>query len=117
MAELDRLIAPAVRQARATLPQAKKRFLAGLPTGQAFFLTTRLIDAEGLGEQVFVRGGQWQGRQVQGTTANELDVVKTYHQNQVISFPESAVLDWTSSLPGGSEEGNYVGKLLDATAP
>lgn len=116
LAQLDRRIAPAVKQARATLPQAKKRFLAGLPTGQAFFLTTRVNDPDGLTEQVFVRVKQWQGQQVEGTIANQLDVVKTYQLNQLVAFPESAVLDWTISRPDGTEEGNYVGKLLDAGA-
>jgi hypothetical protein len=112
--ELDRRIAPAVKQARAMLPQAKKRFLAGLPAGQAFFLTTRVSDPNGLIEQVFVRVTQWQGTKVQGTIANELNVVRTYQPNQLITFSESAVLDWTISQPDGTEEGNFVGKLLDA---
>ena len=38
----ERAIAPYVAQARATYPQAKQRFLAGLPRGQSFFLTARL---------------------------------------------------------------------------
>ena len=112
--ELDRRIAPAVKQARATLPQVKKRFLAGLPAGQALFLTTRISDPNGLIEQVFVRVAQWQGTKVQGTIANELNVVKTYQPDQLITFSESAILDWTVSQPDGTEEGNFVGKLLDA---
>ena len=114
VAALDRLIAPAVRQARATLPKARRRFLAGLPAGQAFFVTTRLQDPDGTFEQVFVQVTQWSGSQVQGTVASELGVVKTYRQNQSVTFPAAAVLDWTISRPDGSEEGNYVGKLLDA---
>lgn len=116
LAQLDHRIAPAVRQARKTLPQAKRRYLAGLPAGQAFFLSTRLRDPDGLVEQVFVRVTEWRGTQVKGTIANELGIVKTDQQNQLISFPDSAVLDWTISRPDGSEEGNYVGKLLDAGA-
>lgn len=114
IASLDRHIAPAVKQARKTLPQAKQRFLSGLPAGQAFFLTTRVKDPDGTFEQVFVRVTEWQERQVQGTIASEPDLVKNYRLKQVISFPESAILDWTISHPDGSEEGNYVGKLLDA---
>lgn len=114
LAQLDRRIVPAVRAARATLPKAKQRFLAGLPAGQVFFLTTRVSDPDGLAEQVFIRVTQWQGTKVQGTIANDLDVVKTYRVNQLITFPESAVLDWTISQPDGTEEGNFVGKLLDA---
>jgi uncharacterized protein YegJ (DUF2314 family) len=113
VADFDRRIAPAVKKALATLPQAKRRFLKGLPEGQVFFLSTRIKDPDGTFEQVFVRVQQWSGAQVQGTIANALGTVKTYQQNQLISFPESEVLDWTISRPDGSEEGNYVGKLLD----
>jgi len=114
LAAFERHIAPAVKQARATLPQAKRRFLAGLPEGQAFYVTTRVADPDGRFEQVFVRVKQWQGPQVRGFIASRLGVVKSFQQNQLITFPESTVLDWTISRPDGSEEGNYVGKLIDA---
>ncbi|TVT40169.1 DUF2314 domain-containing protein [Hymenobacter setariae] len=114
LAAFERHIAPAVQQARATLPQAKRRYLKGLPDGQIFFVTTRISDSEGLFEQVFVRVRQWQGSQVSGEIASELNNIKTYRQGQLIHFPESAVFDWTISRPDGTEEGNYVGKLLDA---
>jgi len=112
--ELDTQIASAVKQAHATLPSVKKRFHAGLPEEQVLFLTTRLYDANGTFEQVFVRVREWSGSTVQGIIANELLTVQKYVQGQQISFPEKAVLDWTISLPDGSEEGNFVGKLLDS---
>jgi len=115
LAAFDQHIAPAVKQARATLPQAKRRFLKGLPSGQAFFVTTRITDPDVLFEQVFVRVRQWQGAQVSGEIANELGTVKTYQQGQLINFPESAVLDWTISRPDSTEEGNYVGKLIEGS--
>jgi len=114
LAAFERHIAPAVQQARATLPQAKRRYLKGLPEGQLFFVTTRISDPSGLFEQVFVRVRQWQGSQVSGEIANELNNVKTYRQGQLIHLPEAAVFDWTISRLDGTEEGNYVGKLLDA---
>ena len=49
-----------------------------------------------------------------GLIANELGNVKTFQQNQLITFSEAVVLDWTISRPDGTEEGNYIGKLLDA---
>jgi uncharacterized protein YegJ (DUF2314 family) len=107
-------IAPAVKQGRATLPQAKRRFLQRLPAGQVFFVTTYLTDPDGNFEQVFVRVKRWQDKQVSGLIANELGNVKGFQQNQLITFPESAVLDWTISRSDGTEEGNYIGKLLDA---
>ncbi len=110
----DKHIAPAVKQGRATLPQAKRRYLQGLPAGQAFFVTTRLTDPDGTYEQVFIKVQRWQEKQVTGLIASEIGTVKSFQQNQPITFPESAVLDWTISHPDGTEEGNYIGKLLDA---
>ena len=107
-------IAPAVKQGQATLPQAKRRFLQGLPEGQIFFVTTYLTDPDGSFEQVFIRVKSWQAKQVSGLIANELGNVKSFQHNQLITFPESAVLDWTISRPDGTEEGNHIGKLLDA---
>lgn len=109
----DDAIAPAVKQARKTLPQAKKRFLQGLKPDEAFFLTTRIYDADGKFEQVFVRVTKWENNRVVGTIANELGTVKQYQVNQSIEFPEKAILDWTVAKPDGSEEGNYVGKFID----
>lgn len=112
--ELDTQIASAVKQARTTLPGVKKRFQAGLPEEQVLFLTTRLYDANGTFEQVFIRVREWSGTVVHGIIANELLTVQSFTQGQQIIFPEKAVLDWTISLPDGSEEGNFVGKLLDS---
>ncbi|MGI4869705.1 MAG: DUF2314 domain-containing protein [Janthinobacterium lividum] len=114
LAAFKRHIAPAIKQGQASLPQAKRRFLQGLPDGQVFFVTTCLTDPDGSFEQVFVRVRQWQDKQVSGLIANELGNVKTFQQNQLITFSEAVVFDWTISRPDGTEEGNYIGKLLDA---
>ena len=114
LAALDHRIAPAVKQARAILPQAKRRFLKGLPDGQGSYVTTRVADPDGRFEQVFVRVKQWQGSQIQGFITSQSNVVESFQKNQLVTFSESAVLDWTISRPDGSEEGNYVGKLIDA---
>ena len=116
-AAMDRQIAPAVKQAQATLPQAKRRYLAGLPAGQTFYVTTRISDPGGNPqEQVFVRVTQWPGATVKGVLDNDLLAVKTFRKGQAVTVPETAVLDWTINGPGSKQEGNYVGKLLGAGA-
>lgn len=112
--QFDALIADAVQRARRTLPQAKQRFLTGLPDDQTFLLTTRLYDADGTYEQVFVRVLSWEGALVRGAIVNELNLVAQYTQGQVITFPDKAILDWTISYSDGSEEGNYVGKFINS---
>ena len=109
----DKLIAPAVKQAHKTLPQAKKRFLAGLPPDESFFLTTRIYDTDGKYEQVFVRVAKWGKDKIEGTIASDLNLVEEYKTNQSIEFPEKAILDWTIAKADGREKGNYVGKFID----
>lgn len=109
----EKIIAPAVKEAQKTLPQAKQRFLLGLPSDEAFFLTTRIYDTDGSFEQVFIRVTNWESTTVIGTIANELRAVQQYHPNQSIEFPEKDILDWTITKSDGSEEGNFVGRFID----
>ena len=115
--EMDRQIAPAVKQARATLPQTKRRYLAGLPAGTTLYVTTRISDTDGdPQEQVFVKVTQWRGTVIKGVLDNDLQAVKTFRRGETVTVQEAAVLDWTINGPGGRQEGNYVGKLLQASA-
>lgn len=109
----DVLIAPYVEKAQKTLAKAKKKYTEGLKDGQAFFLTTRIYDSLGNYEQIFVRVTSWKKGNVSGTIANQLNAVKGFSFGQLITFPESAILDWLITNPDGSEEGNFVGKYLD----
>ena len=45
---------PYVKKARDTYAAAKARYMAGLPPGQSFFVTARLVDDAGRMEQIFV---------------------------------------------------------------
>lgn len=110
----DRLIAPYVAQAKASYPQARERFLRGLPRGESFFVKTELVDSDGKREGAFVFVQSIRGGQVQGRIWTELLLVKEYKDKAPYSFPEERVLDWLISKLDGSEEGNYVGKFLDS---
>ena len=108
---------PYVAQARATYPQAKARFLKGLPANESFFLTTRLRDTTGLREQVFIVVDSIKGSTVYGRIWSQVMLVRTYHLREPYSFPESELLDWLITKPDGTEEGNFVGKFLDTYQP
>src|SRR5690606_18077567 len=54
MDSFEAAIAPYIAQAKSTYPQARAKFLGGLPKGQHFFVTTRLYDNTGAFEQVFI---------------------------------------------------------------
>ncbi len=110
-------IKPYVEQARKTYPAAKARFLAGLPPKHDFFLTARLHDSEGNWEQVFVEVKEIGDGKVKGLIANDIQMVTGYKLGDSYAFSESELLDWTISLPDGTEEGNVVGKFLDTYKP
>jgi hypothetical protein len=109
----ERAIAPYVTQARTTYPQAKQRFLAGLPAGQSFFLTARLSDRKGNVEQVFIAVRTIRDGIVSGRIWNDVMHVEGFRRGDSFTFPEREMVDWLITKPDGSEEGNAVGKFLD----
>lgn len=109
----EEAIRPHVEQARKTYPEAKQRFLKGLPRGHIFFVTTRLYDAQRRFEQVFVAVTEIKEGKIRGTLASDVRLVSVYRHGDDYTFPESELYDWTISKPDGTEDGNFVGKFLD----
>lgn len=109
-------LAVPLEKARRTLSQAKKRYQAGLAAGQQLLLTVRVYASDTTFRQVQARVLSWQGPTVQGMVGTGADSAGPPAAQPEVSliFPESAVLDWTIVAANGREEGNYVGKYLDA---
>jgi uncharacterized protein YegJ (DUF2314 family) len=116
-AAFERAIAPHVAKARATYPEARERYLRGLPTGHTFFVTTRLYDEQGRWEQAFIQVTGIANGKIHGRIASQLTLVTNLENGQKYSFPEADLLDWMVARPDGSEEGNVVGKFLDTYRP
>lgn len=114
---LYRAIAPFVAVARASYPEAKRRFLAGLPRGETFFVTVRLRDSLDRHEQVFVVVDSIVRDSIAGRIWSRVEVVKGHRLRQPYAFPETELLDWLIAKPDGTEEGNVVGKFLDTSEP
>jgi len=110
-------IKPYIEKARKTYPDAKERFLAGLPPKHVFFVTVRLHDSSGRWEQVFIAVKEIKEGTISGLIASEIEAVSGYKIGDKYSFPESELLDWTVSKPDGTEDGNFVGKFLDTYKP
>ncbi len=110
--ELTEALKPLIVQARATLPDAKKRYLAGLPSGHFMSVTTGLTDKNGHHEQVFVTIDSWTGDVVNGRLANDVSL-EGYKRGQALKVNEIDMLDWTIVNPKGEEEGNVLGKFID----
>lgn len=112
--QLEAAIKPYIEKAKTTYPQAKARYLNGLPPKHTFFVTTRLHDASKRFEQVFIAVKQIKDGQISGVIASEVHLVTGYRAGDAYSFPESELIDWTISKPDGTEEGNFVGNFLDS---
>ena len=114
---MDTAMQPYIAQARATWPQAKQRYLAGLPPRNTFFVTALIIDDSDRREQVFIAVDSIQSGKISGRIWNRVDIVHGYRLGDRYTFPESELRDWLITKPDGSEEGNYVGKFLDGYEP
>jgi uncharacterized protein YegJ (DUF2314 family) len=109
---LERAIAPYTAQARKSYPDAKKRYLAGLPRGQRFSVVTKL-HSPGREEAVFVTVTGIKGDQVTGHIDSDVRGVVGYKAGDSYTLAERDIADWVIVRPDGSEEGNLIGKFLD----
>jgi uncharacterized protein YegJ (DUF2314 family) len=115
--KFEAAIAPYVKKAREALPEAKKKYLAGLPQNQIFYVTIKLYDSSKTYEQVFVRITSWKGESIQGILDSSPSIIPNHTKGEKLTCRESEILDWTISKPDGTEEGNFVGKFLDTYHP
>ena len=106
-------LADPVREALRTLPQAKKKFLTGLPDGDQFLLSVRVATSDTSFRQASARVLGWNGKTVQALLLPEAADLATPLEPTPVSFPETAVVDWTLLRASGREEGNYVGRYTD----
>lgn len=117
MRALYKAMQPSVDQARATWPNARRRFQEGLPAKHTMFVTTRLRDAGDREEQVFVVVDSVAGDHVIGRIWSQIHVVAGFRLGQSYSLKDAAILDWMIARPDGSEEGNVVGKFIETYTP
>lgn len=111
--QVSEAVRPLIAQARALYPEAKRRFLAGLPQGQAFFVSVPLRDAAGRVEQAYVGVQTYQGHTILGRIASPLERVQGFAVGDPYEGPEAAVMDWVIIHPDGTEEGKFIGRFLD----
>ncbi len=111
-AELERAIAPYREEARKSYPDAKWRYLAGLPPGYHFFVVTDL-HSPGAVESVFIAVTSIKGDRITGVINSNILTVAGYKAGDSYTLSEHDIIDWVIVRPDRSEEGNFVGKFLD----
>lgn len=115
--KLNEALKPHIEEARRTYPDAKKRFLDGLPPKEHFYLTVKLRDDKGRIEQAFIEVKEIIDGIVKGLITDEVTFVTKYKKGDEYTFPESELIDWRITKPNGTQEGNFVGKFLDTYEP
>src|SRR4051794_40580127 len=79
-------------KARSTLNDAITRFRSGLPRGETFFVTTRLVDSAGRKEQIFVAIDSAPGPRLVGRIWSEVVLIKGYQNGQRYELRPDAVI-------------------------
>lgn len=110
----DRLarIAELTTEAMKSYPDAKARYLRGLPAGEHFFVVATLTSGSAK-ENVFIAVNSIKDGTINGTIASDIMNVSGFKAGDAYAFAEDRLVDWLISKPDGSEEGNIVGKFLD----
>jgi hypothetical protein len=85
---MDAAMQPYIAQARATWPQAKQRYLAGLPARNTFFVTALIVDDSDRREQVFIAVDSIQSGKISGRIWNRVDIVHGYRLGDRYTLPD-----------------------------
>ena len=113
LARAQAALADPLREALRTLPAAKKRFQVGLPQGDQLLLSVRVQATDTSFRQASARVLGWHGSNIQALLLPSPAGATGLAEPLPVSFPETAVVDWTLLRASGREEGNYVGRHLD----
>jgi len=114
--ELQKFINPYIDKAKATFPAVKQKYIAGdyVRENRSMYVQIDLTGKDGTKEMAFIRVIWCAGTKFQGILANEMYFVKEYTNGDTLSFGENQVVNWVVADAEGREEGNYVGKAIDA---
>ena len=93
------------------MAQVRKRYAAGLADGERCLVLVRVRASDTSFRQAQARVIGWRNGAVQALISPAPSAKAT--DLRPVSFPETAVLDWTIVQTNGREEGNFVGRYLD----
>lgn len=114
--DMEKLIAPYMEKAKSTFPAVKKKYIAGdyVREKRQLDVQIELADKDGMKEMVFVHVTQCLGNRFQGIIVNEIQLFKEYKKGDEVSFTQDQVKNWVVVDSLGNEEGNFVGKAIEA---
>lgn len=114
--EMSKVIVPYIEKARATFPEVKKKYIAGdyVREKRQLDVQIELTDKNGNREMVFIVVTQCLGNRFQGIIVNDIQLLKEYKNGDTLSFSQDQVKNWVVVDSKGNEEGNFVGKAIEA---
>lgn len=114
--DMEKLIAPYIEKAKSTFPAVKKKYIAGdyVREKRELDVQIELTDKDGTKEMVFVYVTQCLGNRFQGIVTNDIQFLKEYKKGDEVSFTQDQVKNWVVVDSLGNEEGNFVGKAIEA---
>ena len=116
----DADLAEPLREARRTLPQMRKQYQLGLRVDDALFVAVRVLAADTAFRLVQARVLGWRNGTVQALVPaapahTTQEPIPGEDAATPLTFPESAVLDWTLRHADGRVEGNFLGRHRETT--
>jgi hypothetical protein len=105
-------LSPFARHARATFPEAKRRFVANRESGAVLALMIVVQDERGFFEPAYVRVSHIEGSMIYGRLDSVIDLVRGARFGSRAEMDESNLVDWVLASRDGSVEGNILGKYL-----
>lgn len=114
--EMSKVIVPYIEKAKATFPEVKKKYIAGdyVRENRQLDVQIELTDKNGNREMVFIVVTQCLGNRFQGIIVNDIQLLKEYKNGDTLSFSQDQVKNWVVVDSKGNEEGNFVGKAIEA---
>ena len=108
----DADLAEPLREARRTLGPMRKQYQLGLRVDDALFVAVRVLTADTGFRVVQARVLGWRNGAVQALVPAENPSTQEPDADSAtpLTFPESAVLDWTLRHADGRVEGNFLGR-------
>ena len=114
--ELQKFINPYMERAKATFPAVKQKYIAGdyVRENRSMYVQIDVKAKDGTKEMAFIKVIKCVGSHFQGILSNTMYYVKEYKNGDTLSFSENQIVNWVVVDAEGKEEGNYVGKAIDA---
>lgn len=106
------LLQPHVDSAQQRWPDARNRFLIGLPLASEMVVTAMTEDNLGNSAFVFIKVDRVVAGVIYGRVWRDLTVAADWRSGDLFALPETDLLDWRIIRPDGNIEGNFLGRFL-----